>query len=62
MTETTRKKHLNTLKKLRKEPDSRLTTEQKEAIDYAIAAIQVRFLAIGVTKLIAILIKLYLGS
>ena len=62
MTETTRKKHLNTLKKLRKELDSRLTTEQKEAIDYAIAAIQVRLLAIGVTNLIAFLIKMYLGS
>lgn len=62
MIETTHTKHLNTLTTLRKEPDSSLTSEQKQALDYAIAKMQKRSLVIVLTNLIGILIKLYLGS
>lgn len=60
MIETTRKKHLNALKKLRENSD--LTKEQKEAVEYAIATIKVRTIVRVAASIAAIFAKCYLDS
>lgn len=60
MIETTRKKHLNALEKLRENSD--LTKEQKEAVEYAIATIKVRPIVRVAASIAAIFAKCYLDS
>lgn len=60
MIETTLKKRFDTLKKLRKDLDSVLTDEQKDAIDFAILAIQIRQTVFASVKIAIALLKIFL--